>query len=55
MYFDSLTFTGIGFFVAALLLVVRFCIFGLCGGPDQPDQPDQHDDSWDQCSGSTAQ
>ena len=52
MYFDSLTFTGIGFFVAALLLVVRFCIFGLCGGPDQPDQ---HDDSWDQYSGSAAQ
>ncbi len=52
MYFDSLTFAGIGFFVAALLLVVRFCIFGLCGGPDQSDQ---HDNSWDQCSGSAAQ
>jgi len=49
MYFDSLTFTGIGFFVAAILLVVRFCIFGLCGGPDQ------HDDSRDQCSGCAAQ
>ncbi len=52
MYFDSLTFTGIGFFVAALVLTVRFCVFGLCGGPYQPDQ---HDDLRDQCSGSAAQ
>ena len=32
MYFDSLTFTAIGLFVFALLLVVRFCICDLqCG------------------------
>ena len=52
MYFDSLTFTGIGFFVAALVLIVRFCIFGLCGGPYKSDQ---YDGPRDQCSGSTAQ
>lgn len=44
MYFDNLTFTAIGFFIVALLLTVRFCIFGLCGGPRKPDH---YDDSRD--------
>jgi len=40
MYFDNLTLTAIGIFVVGLLCTVRFCIFGLCGGPHNPDQYD---------------
>lgn len=38
MYVDNLTLTAIGIFVIGLLLTVRFCIFGLCGGPQNPDR-----------------
>lgn len=37
MYFDSLTLTALIFFVVGLLLVIRYCICGLCGGP-RPDE-----------------
>ena len=40
MYFDSLTLTAIVIFIVGFLCVVRFCIFGLCGGPLQEDQLD---------------
>ena len=40
MYFDSLTFTAIGFFIIGLLCTVRFCFFCECGGPHNPDRYD---------------
>lgn len=43
MYLDSLTLTAIGIFIIALLLIVRFCIFGLCGGPRKPQGFDDHE------------
>jgi hypothetical protein len=41
MYIDNLTLTGIVIFLIAVACVVRFCICGLCGGPD----PREHIDS----------
>lgn len=43
MYFDRLTVTALVIFIFEFGLVLRFCVFGLCGGPlreagtDQPD------------------
>lgn len=33
MYFDSLTVTALVIFFFEFGLVLRFCVFGLCGGP----------------------
>jgi len=33
MYFDSLTITALVISVFEFGLVLRFCVFGLCGGP----------------------
>ena len=33
MYFDNLTITALVIFVFEFGLVLRFCVFGLCGGP----------------------
>jgi len=41
MYVDNLTLTAIVILVIAIGGVVRYCICGLCGGPD----PREHMDS----------
>jgi len=33
MYFDSLTIAALVIVVLQLGLIMRFCVFGLCGGP----------------------
>ena len=40
MFFDNLTITGLVIFIAAVALVVRFCVFALCGGTDSSKQDD---------------
>jgi hypothetical protein len=37
MYIDSLTITALVIFLVSLVLVIRFCVFGLCGGPCHSD------------------
>lgn len=32
MYIDSLTITALVIFVVALGMVLRFCVFSICGG-----------------------
>ncbi len=38
MYIDSLTITALVIFVVALAVILRFCVFSLCGGPISVDQ-----------------
>jgi hypothetical protein len=45
MYFDSLTITALVIFVFEFGLVLRFCVFGLCGGPLREDEAMPHDTS----------
>jgi hypothetical protein len=37
MYIDRLTIIGLVIFVISLVVIVRFCVFSLCGGPLQDD------------------
>ena len=44
MYFDRLTITALVIFIFEFGLVLRFCVFGLCGGPlrnDEAGEPDK--------------
>jgi hypothetical protein len=43
MYFDSLTITALVIFIFEFGLVVRFCVFGTCGGPLREDESDVAD------------
>jgi hypothetical protein len=43
VYFDSLTITALVIFVFEFGLVLRFCVFGLCGGPLREDETAAHD------------
>ena len=43
MYFDNLTITALVIFVFEFGLVLRFCVFGLCGGPLRDEETDTHD------------
>ena len=38
MYIDSLTITALVIFVVTLAVIVRFCVFSLCGGPFNADR-----------------
>ncbi len=40
MYLDSLTITALVIVILQIGLVVRFCVFGLCGGPLCKDETD---------------
>lgn len=37
MYIDSLTITALVIFLVSLAIVIRFCVFDLCGGPCRSD------------------
>ncbi|MGB5472356.1 MAG: hypothetical protein WBQ78_02630 [Gammaproteobacteria bacterium] len=39
MYFDNLTITALVIFIFEFGLVVRFCVFGSCGGPLRDEEP----------------
>jgi hypothetical protein len=43
MFIDSLTITALVIFVVTLAVIVRFCVFSLCGGPTsaERDRPPQ--------------
>lgn len=45
MYIDSLTVTALVIFAFEFGLVLRFCVFGLCGGPLQAPEDDAGDES----------
>jgi len=40
MYVDSLTLTAIAILAIAVALVIRYCICGLCGGPNPREHAD---------------
>jgi len=43
MYFDRLTITALVIFIFEFSLVLRFCVFGLCGGPQRKAENDLPD------------